>query len=149
MFLFKIYADSTAVIILCNNCLHSLIIRDLIESKKQILQPIFIFLSQKILPQNILCHYDMLIILLRVLWLQCLFLFSNHSKSLLGFPVAQVVRNPPTMRKTWVPSLGCKDPLEDGMATHSSILAWRIPMDRGDWLTAVHGVVKNRTQLSD
>ena len=45
----------------------------------------------------------------------------------LGFPVAQLVKNPPVMRETWVRSLGWKDPLEKGMATHSSILAWRIP----------------------
>jgi len=41
--------------------------------------------------------------------------------------VAQIVKNPPAMWETWVQSLGCKDPLEEGMATHSSILAWRIP----------------------
>ena len=41
--------------------------------------------------------------------------------------VAQMVKNPPAMRKTWIPSLGWKDLLEEGMATHSSILAWRIP----------------------
>ena len=35
------------------------------------------------------------------------------------------------------------------MAIHSSIVAWRIPMDRGDWLATVHGVAKSRTQLSD
>ena len=39
----------------------------------------------------------------------------------------------PAMRETWVQSLGWEDPLEERMATHSSILAWRIPMDRGDW----------------
>ena len=42
-------------------------------------------------------------------------------------PVAQTVKNPPAMRETWVQSLGWEDPLEEGMATHSSILAWRIP----------------------
>ena len=42
----------------------------------------------------------------------------------------------------WVPSLGWEDPLEEGMATHSSILAWRILMDRGAWRAAVHGVAK-------
>ena len=42
------------------------------------------------------------------------------------FPVAQMVKNLPTMRGTWVQSLGREDPLEKGMATHSSILAWRI-----------------------
>jgi len=38
-----------------------------------------------------------------------------------------MVKNPPAMQKTWVRSLGREDPLEDSMATHSSILAWRIP----------------------
>ena len=42
-------------------------------------------------------------------------------------PVAQLVRNLPAMRETWVWSLGWEDPLEKGKATHSSILAWRIP----------------------
>ena len=44
--------------------------------------------------------------------------------------VAQAVKNPPAMRETWVRSLGWEDPLEEGMATPSSILAWRISMDR-------------------
>ena len=44
--------------------------------------------------------------------------------------VAHMVRNPPAMRETWVRSLAWEDPLEEGMATQSSILAWRIPMDR-------------------
>ena len=41
--------------------------------------------------------------------------------------VAQLVKNRPEMQETWVPSLGWEDPLEEGMATHTSILAWRIP----------------------
>ena len=41
--------------------------------------------------------------------------------------MAQIVKNPPAMRETRVPSLGGEDPLEEGMATHSRILAWRIP----------------------
>ena len=57
-------------------------------------------------------------------------------------PVAQMVKNPPAMRETWVPSLGWEDPLEEGMVTHSSILAWRIPMDRGAWSAIVHGITK-------
>ena len=44
--------------------------------------------------------------------------------------VAQLVKNPPAMWETWVLSLGWEDLLEKGMATHSSILAWKIPMDR-------------------
>ena len=47
--------------------------------------------------------------------------------------VAQKVKNLPAMRETWVQSLGWEDPLEEGMAIPSSILAWRIPMDRGVW----------------
>ena len=54
--------------------------------------------------------------------------------------VAQLIKNPPAMWETWVGSLGWEDPLEEGMATHSSILAWRIPMDRGAWRATVHGV---------
>ena len=41
--------------------------------------------------------------------------------------MAQRVKNPPAMQETWVPSLGREDPLEKGMATHSSALAWRMP----------------------
>ena len=41
--------------------------------------------------------------------------------------MAQIVKNPPAIRETWVRSLGQEDPLEEGMATHSSIPAWRIP----------------------
>ena len=60
--------------------------------------------------------------------------------------VAQMVKNPPAMRETWVQSLGWKDPLEVGMATHFSILAWRIPMDRGAWRATVYGVSKSWTK---
>ena len=44
--------------------------------------------------------------------------------------VGQMVQNPPAMWETWVWSLGWEDPLEEGMAAHFSIIAWRIPMDR-------------------
>ena len=54
--------------------------------------------------------------------------------------VAQLIKNPPAMRETWVQSLGWEDPLEKGKATHSSIVAWRIPTDRGAWQATVHGV---------
>ena len=51
------------------------------------------------------------------------------------------------MRETWVQSLGWENPLEEGMTTHSCILAWRIPMDRGAWQVVVHGVTKSQTPL--
>ena len=60
--------------------------------------------------------------------------------------VAQLVKNPPAMRETWVQSQGWEDPLEDGIATHSSILAWRIPMDRRAWRATVHAVTKSQTR---
>ena len=44
-----------------------------------------------------------------------------------GFPSGSVVKNPPTMQEMWVLSLGWESPLDEGMATHPSILAWRIP----------------------
>ena len=53
------------------------------------------------------------------------------------------------MQETWVQSLGWEDPLEKEMATHSSILAWRIPMDGGAWWATVHGVAKSQTRLSN
>ena len=62
-----------------------------------------------------------------------------------AFLVAQTVRNLPAMWETWVQSLGWEDPLKEGMATHSSILAWGIPMDRGAWQATVHGVAKSQT----
>ena len=63
--------------------------------------------------------------------------------------VTQMVKNLPEMQETWVRSLGQEDPLEKGMATHSRILAWRIPIDRGAWWATVHGVTKSRTRLSN
>ena len=59
------------------------------------------------------------------------------------FFVAQMVKNPPAKQETGVQSLSQEEPLEKGIATHSSILAWRIP------LAIVHGVAKSWTRLSD
>ena len=63
--------------------------------------------------------------------------------------VAQTVKNLSAMWETWVQSLGWKDILEEGMATHSSIPAWRIPMVRGAWQATVHRVAKSWTGLSN
>ena len=63
--------------------------------------------------------------------------------------MAQLVKNPPAMQETPVQFLSQEDTLEEGMATHSSIIAWRIPMDSGAWQATVHGVTKSWTELSD
>ena len=63
---------------------------------------------------------------------------GKSPEEVIGYPlqyswpslVAQMVKNPPVMRETWVKSLGWDYPLEERMATHSNILDWRIPMDR-------------------
>ena len=62
------------------------------------------------------------------------------------FPGGSVVKNLPAMQETWVQSLGQDNPLEKGMATHSSILLEN-PMDRGAWWATVHGVTQSQTQL--
>ena len=49
------------------------------------------------------------------------------------------------MQETWVQSLGQEDPLDESMATHSSVLAWKIPMDRGAWQATAHGAAKSQT----
>jgi len=56
-----------------------------------------------------------------------------------------MVKDLPAMQETQVPSLGQKDPLEKGMAVHSSILAWRIPQTKEPWQTTVHGVTQSWT----
>ena len=63
--------------------------------------------------------------------------------------MAQLVKSLPAVRETWVQSLGWEHPLEEGMATHSSILAWRIPMDRGAWQATFHEAAKIQIQLSN
>ena len=59
--------------------------------------------------------------------------------------MAQTAKNLLAMQEMWVQSLGWEDPLEKGKATNSSILAWRIPMDRGAWWTTVHEVPKSQS----
>ena len=71
------------------------------------------------------------------------------STSLMGFPGSSTVKNPPVMQETQVQSPGWEDTLEESMATHSGILAWRIPMGSGAWWATVHGVAKSGSRLSD
>ena len=61
--------------------------------------------------------------------------------------MAQTGKNPPAVREARVLSLGREDPLEEGMVTHCSVLAWRISIDRGAWWVTVRGVTKSWTQL--
>ena len=71
--------------------------------------------------------------------------YLKHVYLIMGFLGGSPVKNPPTMQEpqeTWVWPLGQEDPLKEGMATHSNILAWRIPMDREAWWAAVYGVAE-------
>ena len=62
--------------------------------------------------------------------------------------VAQMVKNPPAVWETWIWSLDWEDPMEEDIATHSSILSWRICVDRGAWQSIIHGVAKSWAWLS-
>ena len=63
--------------------------------------------------------------------------------------MAQMAKKLSEMQKTWVQSLGWENSMEEAMATHSSILAWRIPTDRGALQAILHGVTKSQTKLRD
>ena len=71
-----------------------------------------------------------------------LFSCTHYLQLVWASPVAQLVKNLPAMQETWVQLMGREDPLEKGMATHSSILAWTEE-------STVHGVAESRTQLSN
>ena len=58
--------------------------------------------------------------------------------------MAQIVKNLPEVQEIWVQSLSWEDPLEEGMATHSTVLIWRIP-NRGAWWATIHGITKSQT----
>ena len=67
----------------------------------------------------------------------------------MGFPGGSDGKESACNAETWVRSLGWDDPLEKGMATYSSVLVKRIPVDRGARQATVHGVTKSQTGLSD
>ena len=83
-----------------------------------------------------LCHYT---------FVQTHRIYNTKSEPSL---VAQMIKNLTAMQETWVQSLGWENPLEECMATHSSTLAWKIPMDRGAWQATIYGVTKSWTWLS-
>ena len=59
--------------------------------------------------------------------------------------MVQQVKNLRAMKEIQVQSLGWEDPLEEEMPTHSTVIAWRIPMGRGVWRAVVQGFAKSRT----
>ena len=85
-----------------------------------------------------------------LLELACTFFSVTRSSSaiVVWLSCGSVVENLPAVQEMCVQSLGWEDPLGKGMATHCSILAWRIPMDRGAWRATVHGVAESQTRLS-
>ena len=78
------------------------------------------------------------------MWVNCI---QDRAVQVLGYKWVAPASGFPgssTMQEIPVQFLGCKDTPEEGMATHSSALAWRIAMDRGTWQSTVHGVAKSR-----
>ena len=71
-------------------------------------------------------------------------LLTRNNSVLWASLEAQAGKNPPEMQETQVQTLGQEDPWEKGMATYSSILAWRVPGRRA-WWAATRGVAKSRT----
>ena len=76
--------------------------------------------------------------------LKNIYMFNNRSVLCMGSPCGSAGKESTCNEETWVHSLGWEDPLEKGTATHSRILAWRIP-----WIGTVHGVAKSWTRLND
>ena len=68
--------------------------------------------------------------------------------SWVGFPGGSDGKESACSAGDWGLIAGWEDPIEEGMATHSTVLAWRIPMDRGTWRATVHGVANSWTRLS-
>ena len=73
--------------------------------------------------------------------------FDKYLSSIKGFLVAQMVKNLLAVQETQVPSLGWEDPLEEGVATHSSILAWRIPWTEEPGGLQPMGLQRDTTEL--
>ena len=69
----------------------------------------------------------------------------DMTQTIRDFPGSSVVKNLPVVQETCIQSLGQEDPLEEGMAAHSIILAWRISKDGGAWKPTVHGNPKSQT----
>ena len=73
---------------------------------------------------------------------KCYFFLITKRFAIVGFPGSSAGKESSAMQETLIRFLGWEDPLEEVMATNSSILAWRIPIDRGAWQATVDGVAK-------
>ena len=103
-------------------------------------------------PSQQLDHYGAIIFHILQMWklsLREVKLFATLTWVLWASLMAQMVKNLSAMQETWVRSLGREDPLEKGMATHCSILVWRIPWTEEPEFLCIYGVAKTRTWLSD
>ena len=69
------------------------------------------------------------------------------TRQICSWDLAQSVKNLPAQQETWVGSPDREDPLQEEMATHSSMLAWKNPMDRRTWQAIVHGIARVRYDL--
>ena len=75
---------------------------------------------------------------------------TREARTVVFSPTDSAVKSPPVQQETWVPSLGRDDPLGKGMATHSSVFAWKTYlMGRGAQQATVHGLAKSHTRLSN
>ena len=81
------------------------------------------------------------------IWMK--FCILTRSPGDLDFPGGSDIKRLPAMRETWVQFLGREDPLEKGMAIHSSTFAWKIPWTEEPGRATVHGAAKSRTRLND
>ena len=100
----------------------------LVSAKRSFALLIFCFSTSKALPRN--PWLTKLTTEKTALYMMVYYLHQlkiNLSQPILSFPGGSLVKNAPAMQEVWVPSLSLEDPLEKGMATHSSIPAWRIP----------------------
>ena len=109
----------------------------------QLKHKLFFFLSHFLYLSLSCCVYKMTIMVVPTHRVVVRYEYNNRHCSPWASLVAQLVKNPLAVRETWVQSLGWEDPLEKGVATHSDILAWRIPVDRGAW--RMTGVTKSWT----
>ena len=113
---------------------------------------LFVFIEDKVCIPLLSCGHLVIfhLVLFSLIHLYVgLFAFSCYFLRVFGLPDGSMVKNQLSMQETRVRSLGQEEPLEKEMATYSSILSWRISMNRKAWQAIVHEVAKSRTRLND